>query len=199
MIAQRPPGAAPAVRAVAEQLPIQTNAVDAALAVLTIHHWTDLDRGIAEMIRIARRRVVILTWDHTVFGQFWLLREHLPAAAETAAYLAIPLTRVAELLGNPAILPIPIPHDCTDGSGGAYWRRPHAYLNPTVQAGMSMLALTPEALLHDGLSRLRTDLAGGQWNSRHADLLTKQHIGTSTSDTGSSSQTLPTTDPQPRL
>jgi SAM-dependent methyltransferase len=176
MIAQRPPGAAPAVQAVAEQLPIRTNAVDAALAVLTIHHWTDLDRGIAEMIRIARRRVVILTWDDAIFQQFWLLREYLPAAAQTEARLAIPLTQVAELLGKPAVLPVPVPCDCIDGFGGAYWRRPQAYLDPTVRAGMSMLALTPEALLQDGLSRLRDDLASGQWRIRHADLLNEPYL-----------------------
>jgi SAM-dependent methyltransferase len=176
MIAQRPPGAAPAVQAVAEQLPIGTNTVDAALAVLTIHHWADLDHGIGEMVRIARHRVVIFTWDDAVFQQFWLLKEYLPAAAETDARLAIPLTRVAELLDNPAVLPVSVPHDCIDGFGGAYWRRPHAYLDPTVQAGMSMLALTPEAQLHDGLSRLRTDLSSGEWNNRHADLLNEPYL-----------------------
>jgi SAM-dependent methyltransferase len=176
MIAQRPPGAAPAVQAVAEQLPIDTNTVDAALAVLTIHHWSDLDRGIAEMVRIARHRVVVFTWDDAVFQQFWLLREYLPAAAETDTRLAVPLTRVGELLGRPVVLPVPVPHDCIDGFGGAYWRRPQAYLEPTVQAGMSMLALTPEALLHDGLSRLRTDLASGEWENRHTDLLNEPYL-----------------------
>jgi SAM-dependent methyltransferase len=176
MIAQRPPNAAPAVQAGAEQLPIATDAVDAALAVLTIHHWSDLDRGIAEMIRITRYRAIILTWDDAIFQQFWLLQEYLPAAAETNARLAIPLTRVADLLGNPVILPVPVPHDCIDGFGGAYWRRPQAYLDPTVQAGMSMLALTPQALLQEGLSRLRTDLASGQWENRHADLLNEPYL-----------------------
>jgi SAM-dependent methyltransferase len=82
MIAQRPPGSAPAVQAVAEHLPIRSNAVDAGLAVLTVHHWSDLDHGVAEMLRIARRRVVILTWDHNVFRRFWLLREPARRRAE---------------------------------------------------------------------------------------------------------------------
>jgi SAM-dependent methyltransferase len=176
MIAQRPPGAAPAVQAVGEQLPIGTDAVDAALAVLTIHHWSDLDRGIAEMVRIARYRVVIFTWDDAVFQQFWLLREYLHPAAETNARLAIPLKRVGELLGSPTVVPVPVPHDCIDGFGGAYWRRPHAYLDPTVQAGMSMLALTPNAPLQQGLSRLCTDLAGDEWETQHTDLLNEPYL-----------------------
>ncbi|WP_327094910.1 class I SAM-dependent methyltransferase [Nocardia vinacea] len=176
MIAQRPPAAAPVVQAVAEQLPIHTDAVDAALAILTVHHWYDLDRGIAELKRIARRRIVILTWDHTVYREFWLVRDYLPAAAVTDARLAVPLPRLTALLGEVSITPIPVPHDCVDGFGGAYWRRPEAYLDETVRAGMSMLAMTPAALLPDGLNRLRDDLATDAWSTRHAELLDKSHL-----------------------
>ncbi|MGY4098210.1 class I SAM-dependent methyltransferase [Nocardia sp. R16R-3T] len=176
MIEQRPPGAAPAVQAVAEQLPMHTDAVDAALAILTVHHWTDLDRGIAEMKRIARRRIVILTWDHTVYREFWLVRDYLPAAGDTDARLAVAPARLADLLGDISIIPIPVPHDCVDGFGGAYWRRPEAYLDETVRAGMSMLAMTPAALLRDGLSRLRDDLATGVWARRHGELLGESRL-----------------------
>ena len=111
MITQRRAEAAPAVRAVAEHLPIGTDAVDAAIALLTVHHWSDVDAGIAEMIRVARRRVVILSWDDTVFRQFWLLREYLPAAAETDARLAVPITKLVSLLGTVSIQTVPVPHD----------------------------------------------------------------------------------------
>lgn len=176
MITQRRAGGAPVVRAVAEHLPLSTNAVDAALAILTVHHWSDVEAGVAEMMRVARRRVVILTWDHTVFAQFWLLREYLPAAADTDARLAVPITKLVSLLGNTSIQPIPIPHDCVDGFGGAYWRRPHAYLDANVQAGMSMLGLTAKPLLQEGLSRLRADLSTEAWTRRHADLLDKPQL-----------------------
>lgn len=177
MLAQRPASAAPAVRAVAEQLPIRTGAVDAALAVLTIHHWTDVAGGIAEAMRIARRRLVILTWDHLVCREFWLLREYLPAAAETDAELAVPLAELLPLLGDAVtVTTVPVPHDCVDGFGGAYWRRPHAYLDATVRAGMSMFALTPEVRLRQGLSRLQADLDSGAWAARHAELLTRTEI-----------------------
>ncbi|MEU7141757.1 class I SAM-dependent methyltransferase [Nocardia sp. NPDC046473] len=176
MVAQRPAGAAPAVRATAERLPVRTGSVDAALAVLTIHHWTDLERGIAEMMRVARRRIAILTWDHAVFRQFWLVRDYLPAAAETDAKLAVSLDGLTALLKDPVVQPIPVPHDCRDGFGGAYWRRPEAYLDETVQAGMSMLALTPKPLLQEGLSRLREDLATGAWHTRYAGLLDQSHL-----------------------
>jgi SAM-dependent methyltransferase len=176
MIRQRNEGAAPVVRAVAEHLPLCTSAVDAALAVLTIHHWSDVDAGVAEMIRVARRRIVILTWDHTVFRQFWLLREYLPAASEMDMRLAVPITKLQSLLGNTSIQTVSIPYDCADGFGGAYWRRPDAYLDAEVRAGISMLALMAEPLLREGLSRLDADLATGAWADRHADLLDKSQL-----------------------
>ena len=171
MIDQRRTDAAPAVQAIAEHLPLRCNSVDAALAILTVHHWRDLDRGIAEMIRIARRRVVVLTWDHDAFKGFWLLRDYLPAAAATDAQLAVPISELVSLLGDARVVPVSVPHDCTDGFGGAYWRRPRAYLDETVRAGMSLCAMTPNHQLEEGISRLATDLNTGEWALKNAHLL----------------------------
>jgi SAM-dependent methyltransferase len=178
MIRQRPAAAAPAVQAAAELLPIRTDGVDAAMAVLTVHHWTDLAAGVSEMLRVARRRVAVLTWDSTVFRDFWLVREYLPAAGETDARLAVSMDTLISLLGDDrvSVVSIPVPHDCLDGFGGAYWRRPHAYLDDAAQAGMSLFALTPKPFLQDGLARLRSDLATGAWERRHADLLQESEL-----------------------
>jgi len=48
MISQRPNGSAPVVQAVAEQLPFADNSFDLSLGVLTLHHWSDWERGLAE-------------------------------------------------------------------------------------------------------------------------------------------------------
>jgi SAM-dependent methyltransferase len=178
MIRQRPTGTAPAVQATAEALPLRTGAVEAALAVLTVHHWTDLAAGVTEMLRVSRRRVIILTWDHDVIQDFWLLRDYVPAAAETDARLAVPIDDLVSLLGRDtaSVVTVPVPHDCVDGFGGAYWRRPHAYLDDTVQRGMSLFAMTPKDLVEEGLTRLRRDLSTGEWQRRHADLLDKPEL-----------------------
>ncbi|WP_217561717.1 class I SAM-dependent methyltransferase [Streptomyces sp. GbtcB6] len=171
MLAQRPPRSAPAVRAAAEQLPLCDNAADAVMALLTVHHWSDLAAGIAELRRVARHRIVILTWDQRIFReQFWLVREYLPEAAAFDDSRAIPIDRLVTLLGGAHQEPVHVPHDCTDGFGAAYWRRPHAYLDPQVRAGISMLAQTGEDVLAPGLARLADDLATGRWHHRHADL-----------------------------
>jgi SAM-dependent methyltransferase len=178
MIRQRPTGAAPAVQGAAEALPLRTGAVEAALAVLTVHHWTDIAVGVTEMLRVARRRVIILTWDHDVIQNFWLLRDYVPAAADTDARLAVPIGDLISLLGRDtvSVVTIPVPHDCVDGFGGAYWRRPHAYLDDTVRRGMSLFAMTPKDQVEEGLTRLRRDLSAGEWQRRHADLLQKSEL-----------------------
>ncbi len=171
MIAQRPDGLAPAVQATAEAIPLEDGAVDAALAVLTIHHWPDLARGFAEMRRVARR-VVVLTWDPGMARSFWLSGEYLPdAAVEWDIARCPPLESVRRLIGpEAAATPVPVPHDCTDGFFGAFWRRPEAYLDPVVRAGISNLAHFGDALA-PAFERLAADLESGEWHRRHADLL----------------------------
>src|SRR5947199_7553307 len=53
MIAKRPVGTAPALQGLAEALPLDDKSVDAAMAIITIHHWSNLDAGLAEMRRVA--------------------------------------------------------------------------------------------------------------------------------------------------
>lgn len=177
MIAQRPPGAAPAVQGVAEHLPLRDDSADVVMALLTVHHWADPTAGIAELRRVARRRVVILTWDQAVFRErFWLVRDYLPEAAAFDDTRAVPTDRLLDLLGGGRQEPVRIPHDCADGFGAAFWRRPHAYLDPRVRAGISMLAQTGDDALAPGLTRLASDLATGRWHSRYPELLTLESI-----------------------
>ncbi|MEY8015384.1 class I SAM-dependent methyltransferase [Mycobacterium servetii] len=152
MINQRPPGSAPCVQAIAEAIPLQDNCVDGSMAILTVHHWGDVAAGIEELRRVTRNRIVVLTWDQTVTRDFWLLREYLPEATRISDELYVPIERLTELLGGAEVQTVPVPHDCTDGFGAAFWRRPAAYLDPTVRAGMSMLAYAGESTLAEGLN-----------------------------------------------
>lgn len=176
MIAQRPPGSAPCVQAVAEALPLRDKCVDAAMAILTVHHWSDVAAGIGELRRVARRRIVILTWDQAVIQNFWLLGEYLPEAGRINGALYVPVDQLVELLGGARVETVPVPHDCTDGFGAAYWRRPEAYLDPTVRAGISMLAYAGDSALADGLTRLADDLRSGEWRAQHVDLLEQEQL-----------------------
>ncbi|MFD4639480.1 class I SAM-dependent methyltransferase [Lentzea sp. NPDC058436] len=169
MIRQRPPGAGPAVRAVAEALPLRDNAVEAALAVLTVHHWTDWRAGLAELRRIAPLRVV-LAYDTRRHTEFWFVREYVPEIA--ALELGRPSAEdIAHELGADAVITLPVPWDFTDGVFPAHWRRPAAYLDPGVRHACSALAQTEPSAVERGVGRLRADLDSGRWHERHRDLL----------------------------
>ncbi|MFD5552516.1 class I SAM-dependent methyltransferase [Streptomyces sp. NPDC127068] len=176
MIAQRPAGSARALEASAESIPVPDDSADAAMAVLTVHHWSDLEAGIAELRRIARQRIVILTFDHDVSRGFWLSQEYLPEAAAVDEVRAVAVDHLVTLLGGARVETVPVPHDCTDGFLAAFWRRPEAYLDPQVRAGMSMLAQTRDEVLQPGLARLAEDLSSGRWHERHAELLDREEL-----------------------
>ena len=173
MIAQRPADAAPVVQAAAEALPFPDGSFDAAMAVLTLHHWTDWRAGIEEMRRVARR-LVVLSWDPAYTGRLWVTADYFPelAAEDVAGFPA--LADQAAAIRATRVTPIPIPHDCRDGFYGAHWRRPHAYLDPEVRAGISTMAKRPPEELAPGLARLEEDLRSGAWAARHADLLDRE-------------------------
>lgn len=171
MIAQRPAGAAPCVPGSAESLPLETGSVDAAMTVLSMHHWKDRERGVREMARVARRRVVALTWVPDG-APFWLTDEYFPeimAHDRTIFPSTGELQQMFELLVGPTeITPVPIPHDCTDGFLCAYWRRPECYLRMDVRSAISSFARIDA---EPGLARLREDLASGRWAERNRGLL----------------------------
>jgi SAM-dependent methyltransferase len=167
MIAQRPPGAAPVVRASAEALPFADHSFDAAMAVLSDHHWADRPAGLGELRRVARRAVV-LTYDPAYADALWLVPEYLPGFRSLPA---MSIDEIAACLGGAQSEIVPVPADCADGFLGAWWRRPEAYLDPRVRAGISVFARLAPAEVDDCVARLRADLASGAWHARHADLL----------------------------
>ena len=170
MIAQRPSGAAPAVQGSAEALPFDDDAFDAAMALMTLHHWDDIPRGLSELRRVARQRIVIFTWDPATAGTQWLTAEYLPELGEIDLFRFPPPAEIAGALAGAEVLPVPLPHDCQDGFIEAFWARPEAYLDPDVLAGMSGMRLLDPAVRERGLARLRADLKSGEWERRHGHL-----------------------------
>ena len=167
MIAQRPRDAARAVQASAEALPLEDRAVDAALAVLTVQHWDDVERGLRELVRVARRRVVLVTMDVEALARLWIVRDYLPETLAAHAGTFPPISRLLELLPRATASVVPVPRDCTDGFMAAFWGRPEAYLDPAVRAASSPWhQLAPETV-DRALEQLRSDLASGVWDRRY--------------------------------
>ncbi|MBI5589933.1 MAG: class I SAM-dependent methyltransferase [Deltaproteobacteria bacterium] len=170
MISQRSSSAAPVVCGVAEQLPFQDGAFDVALAVFTVHHWSDPGVGLAEMRRVSHKQVVV-TWDPDVFArQFWLVRDYLPEAVARERQLATLATVLAHL-GPTTTEMLLVPDDCTDGFFGAYWKRPQAYLEATVRGAISGLALLDRGVVSAAMERLKVDIGQGRWHARYSDLM----------------------------
>ena len=166
MIAQRPRGAAPVVQGFAESLPFRDGSFDAVLGILTLHHWKDMEKGFSECRRVARSRVVFFTIDFDVCARFWLF-EYLPELIIDRDIFPS-VERYADFFESVELMPVPIPADCRDGFLGAYWKRPRAYLDPLVRAGISTFSRIGD--VGANLSRLEADIDSGVWERRNSDL-----------------------------
>jgi SAM-dependent methyltransferase len=167
MVRQRPTGSAPVVRASAMDLPFRGGAFAAAMAILTMHHWPDWERGLGEMMRVSRDGVVLLTWDPERWG-FWLV-DYLPELAEVDRVIVPTMDELRSALGPVRIRPVAVPIDCMDGFFGAYWGRPSAYLSSEVRSGISTFSKLGS--VEAGLARLRHDIESGAWTERYGSLL----------------------------
>jgi SAM-dependent methyltransferase len=170
MIAQRAPGAAPAVQAVAEDLPFEDDSFDAAMAILTLHHWSDVDAGLAELVRVARRRVVVVTFDLDVGNDLWLVRDYLPEIATSNLRSYPSMTRLLDALPAATVQPLLVPRDCTDRMFAALWARPEQYLDPEVRAATSTWDQIPRAASARALEQFRRDLDSRKWDERYGHL-----------------------------
>lgn len=170
MRSQRPRVAAPCLAGVAESLPFDDQAFDAAMAVCTVHHWQDPVAGLREMQRVARR-VVVFLFDTSDPTHFWLTRDYLPEfAALRAVQVLASMPELAAAVGA-RLEPVPIPWDCADGLFEAYWRRPEAYLDEGVRRGTSVWDALGPHIESRAVQSLRQDLASGRWAERNRDIV----------------------------
>ncbi|MFC1889819.1 class I SAM-dependent methyltransferase [Thermodesulfobacteriota bacterium] len=167
MIALRPASTATVVNGHAEELPFRDCAFDAAMAILTIHHWPDIRKGLSEMLRVTRARVVLLTW--VGYGNDFWLADYIPEIRGVDSRLFPTLGELDEMLGHTTVEVVELPHDCTDGFMCAYWRRPEAYLDSGVRKAISTFERIGNVA--DELAALKRDLDSGAWEQNYGDLL----------------------------
>jgi len=170
MIAQRPPGSAPAVQATAEALPFEDGSFDAAMAILTLHHWSDVEAGLAEMVRVARQRVVVVGFDSELWSSQWIVSDYVPEVAEWRQLAEPSLARVLAALPPASVETVLVPRDCTDRMFATLWARPEEYLDAGVRAATSVWDQLPAEVTERALDRLRRDLESGEWDRRHGHL-----------------------------
>lgn len=167
MIRKRPPDKAHAIQASADDLPFKDKVFDAAMAVLTIHHWSDKEAGLREMRRVTRGRIVLVTFDP--MHRPWLT-DYLPELARLDERQMPAMAHYERWLGKVEIQPLLVPHDCSDGFLYAYWRRPWAYLDPYVRSGSSSFWAIGN--VDAEIQKLADDLESLNWEQRYSNLLT---------------------------
>lgn len=167
MIRQRSAFAAPVIQGYAENIPFDDQSFDASMAILTVHHWADKEKGLKEMRRVTRGQIVILTFD-PLHQQFWLA-DYIPELITLDEAQMPRMSEYEKWLGAVDIQPVPIPHDCTDGFLCAYWRRPSAYLDPKIRAAISCFWAMEN--ISPALKTLSSDLESGAWEQRYSALL----------------------------
>ena len=167
MIKQRSTTNAVVVRGSAEDLPFDNKCFDASMAVLTIHHWSDQERGVSEMRRVTRGKIIFLTYDPSFRG-FWLA-DYFPALVTLDEKQMPDMEKYKQWLGAVEVSTVPIPHNCADGFLAGYWRRPTAYLDERVRAAISSFWALGD--VSEGLGKLEMDLKSGAWERRYSDLL----------------------------
>lgn len=172
MAAQRSAELVPALKASAQTLPLRDQSVDAAMAVLSIHHWDEhQEQGVRELRRVARGPVVIATCDPDVSGSMWLMADYLREVAELDRRIFPSVEKLSAWMGGcTRVEAVPIPRDCSDWMLMSFWAHPERVLDPTARSATSGFSRMPDEVVNRVVAAVENDLANGTWDRRHGHL-----------------------------
>lgn len=172
MSAQRPPERVPAIRASARDLPLYDASIDAAMSVLSVHHWDDeRERGVREMRRVARGPIIIVTYNTSVSGRMWLLADYLPESAALDRRTFPAIDRLRDWLGGTVtVTPIPISRETPDWHLGSFWAHPERVLDAGARNATSGFTRMDPEVIDRLVTTLRRDLESGAWDERYGHL-----------------------------
>ncbi|MGE0769371.1 MAG: class I SAM-dependent methyltransferase [Hyphomicrobiaceae bacterium] len=172
MAAQRPRELAPAIRATAGCLPLRDGSVDAAMSVLSVHHWDEeQERGVRELRRVAAGPVVILTSDPEVSAAMWLMADYIPEVATLDRRMFPRPDQIAGWLGGRTRVEVlPIHRNTPDWTLMSFWAHPERVLDVTARQGTSGFARMPPEIVARVVTAVERDLANGTWDGRHGHL-----------------------------
>jgi SAM-dependent methyltransferase len=176
MIAQRPEDSAPVLQASAEELPFAEDSFDATMAILTVHHWADLDAGLKEVRRVTRQRILIVAFDPAALANLWITRDYFPEILGLKRRSPVASSELAKMLSAAHSSPIPVPRNCTDHFFAALWARPEMLFNEEVVQPMWVWQSISEAARSEGRKRLAADLKSGVWDERFGYLREKNEL-----------------------
>lgn len=172
MAAQRPAGLAPALRGSSAPLMLRDDSVDAAMAVLTVHHWDDeREAGVRELRRVARGPVVIVTIDAEVCTDMWLFRDYLPEVAALDRETFPAIGQLAEWLGGDVeVETLLTSRDTPDWTLASFWAHPERVLDERARNATSGFARMDPSVVERVVTDVARDLGNGTWDRRHGEL-----------------------------
>jgi SAM-dependent methyltransferase len=163
----------PAINAKADSLPFDDNAFDASMAMITVHHWPDIQKGLGELRRVTRRQVIIMTFDPAVLDSFWNAH-YFPELIEVEKARFPTIEFITQALGGKcSIVPVPVPLDCVDGFQEAFYGRPEAFLQKEVRLSQSAWSFLPEGVEEKLVKVLEEDLQSGEWDKKYGHYRTE--------------------------
>ena len=178
MASQRAPERAPAIRASAGALPLRDQSVDAAMAILTIHHWDEEQQaGVRELRRVARGAVVILTYDARVSGRMWLMADYLPEVARLDERIFPRIPLLADWLGGSTrVEVVEIPRDTADWTLGSFWAHPERVLDAEARNATSGFARLDDRIVKRVVDDVERDVRSGVWDQRYGHLRQREAL-----------------------
>ncbi|MBP6656408.1 MAG: class I SAM-dependent methyltransferase [Bacteroidia bacterium] len=169
-------GKIPAINAKADSLPFDDRSFDAAMAMVTVHHWPDIEKGISEIRRVTKKRIVIMTFDPYALDDFWNVK-YFPQLIEIERARYPSITRLQKALSaKTEVIKIPIPLDCVDGFQETYYGRPEAFLEKEVRMAQSAWGFLPADLEKKYLQNLSNDLQSGAWDKKFGHFRTQPNF-----------------------
>lgn len=160
-------GKKPALNGTAENLPFDDKAFDASMAMVTVHHWPDLYKGLKELRRVTRQQVVVMIFDPEALHTFWNIG-YFPELVEVEKKRYPSISKIVDALGGKTeVVKIPISLDCTDGFQEAYYGRPEAFLQKEVRQAQSAWGFLSPDLEAELVQRLANALQSGEWDRKH--------------------------------
>jgi hypothetical protein len=118
------------------------------------------------MRRVARGPVVIVTFTPQVPEEWWM-PVYVPELFEVEARRMPELDVVAAGLGGHVdVSVVPVPADCIDGFGQAFFARPERTLDADVRRAMSAWSFVPDGVEQRYVDELGADLASGAWDEK---------------------------------
>jgi SAM-dependent methyltransferase len=160
-------GKSPAVNAFGDQLPFDDDAFDAVTAFVTLHHWPDMKKGLLELKRVAREKVIVMTFDPEALDRFWNA-EYFPEVIDVERQRYPTISFIVDTLGDRCeVWEIPVPLNCVDGFQEAFYGRPESFLDENVRKAQSAWGFISDKQQQTMVKRLADDLASGVWDSKY--------------------------------